>query len=449
MRCKKSLIKPAYTVAIGLMKQLRPFFYGLGELSPTAIDIFLKVYLLLYFTQVRGLNASGTSFVIGIGVLWDALIDPWIGAFSDRYKEKKGNRKILLFSAVAAIVLCFYGLWRIPVGPGWLPYIYLFFFSAFLNSSLSLFSVPFYAIANDLEKDDSKRKTWIGWRLVFFNLGSITGLAIPAYFLIQAKTDELQQGNLQSPYLSSVTALALLTLLLSLLAVFGMYYRTVNQPSLRPSQSLPLKLILKDALFLQVLAAFFIVNCGLGLNSTLALFYYKNFLQLSDSQTQTIIISFLLIFTASIPLWVWLTRKVNKKKLIILGAISLGVITLLSFPNFKQDQVAAVFLVASVLCGVLVGVAVVMEIYLADFLNQKELQLQQSVSGQFLGLWKMASKISRAIAIGLAGPIIEVSTGRPQLLANYFGGAVGFFFISAGLIFLIPVKTIRESVPSN
>ena len=36
------------------------------------------------------------------------------------------------------------------------------------------------------------------------------------------------------------------------------------------------------------------------------------------------------------------------------------------------------------------------------------------------------------------GPIIEVSTGNPQVLANYFGGVVGLFFILSGIIFLIP-----------
>ena len=48
-----------------MMLKLRPFFYGLAELSPSAIDIFLKVYLLVYFNQVLGLSATITSFVIG------------------------------------------------------------------------------------------------------------------------------------------------------------------------------------------------------------------------------------------------------------------------------------------------------------------------------------------------------------------------------------------------
>ena len=429
-------------VAIKDMKHLRPFFYGLAELSPTAIDLFLKVYLLLYFTQIRGLNASGTSAVIGVRILWDALIDPWIGAFSDRFKEKHGNRRLLLYIAVAGVALSFYGLWRIPTELGITTYLYLFIFSAVLNSSLSLFSVPFYAIANDLEKDNSKRRTWIGWRLIFFNLGSIIGLSIPAYYLTQSKNENLQQlASTTIPYLYSVSALVMMTVILSGIAIFGMYYQTPILRSEVRNQSLPLRIIFKDYLFVQVLAAFFIVNCGLGLNSTLALFYYKEFLQFSETQTQTIIITFLIVFTLSIPLWVWLTRNYSKKNLIIAGALTLGIVTVFAFPNFRPDQFYVVLGVASLLCGVLVGVAVVMEIYLADFLNQKEEAIGQSISGQFLGLWKMASKISRAIAISLAGPIIEISAGRPQVLANYFGGAVGLFFISAGLIFIFPIKS--------
>lgn len=421
---------------------MRPFFYGLGELSPTAIDLFLKIYLLLYFNQIRGLSASGTSLVISLSVLWDALIDPWIGALSDRYREKKGDRKILLYVAALLITLFFYGLWRIPSGTALVPYFYLFILCALLNSSLSLFSVPFYAIANDLENDNLKRRTWIGWRLIFFNVGSIVGLAIPAYFLTAAAAAG-SSGRLQpeAPYLNSVTTLAVMTLILSVCATYGTYFKIKSKPNPVASPSMSLKTIFKDKVFIQVLGAFFIVNCGLGLNSTLALYYYKDFLHFTESETQGIIISFLVIFTLAIPLWVWLTRIFDKKKLVIAGAVTLGLLTIFSFPFFKPDQFWKVFFVASVLCGLLVGVAVVMEIYLADFLNQKEIELKRSVSGQFLGLWKMASKISRAIAIGLAGPIIEISAGRPELLAIYFGGAVGLFFVSAGLIFLIPVKT--------
>lgn len=414
--------------------KFRPFFYGLAELSPAAIDIFLKIYLLVYFNQVIGLPASTTSLIIGLSVLWDAVIDPWIGSISDRHKEKYGHRKYILFLASIVMASLFFILWRIPVGNNMTTYVLLFGLSALLNSSLSFFSVPYYAVANDLEKDNLKRRAWIGWRLVFFNIGSLVGLSVPAYFLTHytGRLNEL-------PYLQSVTCLVFITLFLSPLATCLMYSGTkkdIQKSSVR--QNLSLLTILKDKVFLQVLMAFFIVNCGLGLNSTLALYYYKDFLNFTEQQTQTILVAFLLVFTAAIPLWIFLTRFFSKKNLIVTGSLGLGLMTMVSYPLFTKESFWMVFFIASCLGGILLGVAVVMEIYLTDYLNAKEAKLNQSISGQFLGLWKMASKVSRAVAIALAGPIIDISTGNPQLLANFFGGAVGLFFILSGLIFLIP-----------
>ena len=420
----------------------RPAFYGLAELSPTAIDIFLKVYLLLYFNQIMGLSASLTSLVIGLGVLWDAAVDPWIGKVTDRYYETHGNRQPILYAACFFVAFLFFILWRLPTSSHVVSYIFVFVVSALLNSAISFFSVPFYAAANDLQKDNHERKKWIGWRLIFFNIGSLVGLSVPAYFLTQSNLELDRQ-----PYLSSVTVMTVLMVGLSCLSAFSMYYKI--KPEVKPLKKhdgLKLRQVFKDKVFVQILAAFFIVNCGLGLNSSLALYYYKDFLQFTEKQTQTILVSFLLLFTLSIPLWVLLIRFFDKKKLIIFGALSLGIVNIVSFPFFKNDQFWLVFLTASVLGGLLVGVAVVMEIYLSDYLNEKEKMLKQSVSGQFLGLWKMASKISRAFAIGLAGPIIEISTGQPQALANYFGWGVGLFFILSALIILIPIPKSKNAV---
>ena len=54
----------------------------------------------------------------------------------------------------------------------------------------------------------------------------------------------------------------------------------------------------------------------------------------------------------------------------------------------------------------------------------------------------MASKVSRAVAIALAGPILESVTDK-QVLANYFGWGVGLFFMAGALVIAIPVKATR------
>ena len=166
----------------------------------------------------------------------------------------------------------------------------------------------------------------------------------------------------------------------------------------------------------------------------------ENYLQLPEKQIQTVLVSFLVIFTLSLPIWIFMSRYISQKKLIILGGIVLGLSTVFIYPNMKGHSFSIIFLCVSVLGGLFVGVAVILETYLSQYLNRKEHELKQSVAGQYLGLWKMAQKISRAFAVAVSGQILLFSDKNPQTLANFFGYAVGGLFLISALIMLIPVS---------
>lgn len=422
--------------------KLKPLFYGLAEMGPASIDIFLKVYLLLYFNIIMGLSPSLTSLAIGLGVLWDALIDPWIGVYSDRYYKARGHRKMLIYAAILISVGLFFTLWRLPVMSEMWTFIALFVISSLLNSAISLFSVPYIAVANDLIVSNEERKPWIGWRLAFFNFGSFLGLVIPAYFLTKAAT--LNPGIHAEPYQQATIVLGLIMIAVSTFSIYFVYRGHPAHVQQGDSQaSTTFTSLVKDKTFLRLMISFFVVNCGLGLNSALALYYYKDYLEFTEQQTQTILVGFLLIFTLSIPLWVYLTRFFDKQKLVMTGAFLLGLMTVVAFPHFKGVNFWIIFSLACGVGGILVGVAVVLEIYLSDFLKLKEDQTGVNVSGQYLGIWKMASKISRAVAIALAGPILESVVNDKQVLANYFGWGVGLFFMAGALVIAIPIKAAK------
>ena len=419
-------------------KSLRPFIYGVSDLGPASIDIFLKVYLLLYFNIILGLSPSLTSLAIGLGVLWDALIDPWIGVYSDRYYHRQGHRKGIIYVATIAVTVLFFVLWRIPPGTSEIfLFTFLFVVSSLLNSAISLYSVPYMALANDLESDNEKRKVWTAWRLAFLNLGAFVGLSVPAYFLTR---DTATAGDLAAPYKISSAILCVTMMVCSFTTILYVYRGEQFKPKTLPKEKQKtIRELVTDKKFLRLMVSYFVVNCGIGLNSALALYYYKDYLQFSEKQTQTILVGFLTVFTFSIPLWVYLTRKIDKAKLISYGAFIFGLMTVICFPNFRGIDFWTIFTLAAGLGGVLVGVAVVLEIYLSDFLQEKEIETAQNVSGQYLGIWKMSAKISRAVAIALAGPILEIA-GDKQVLANYFGWGVGLFLMAGALIMLIPIK---------
>ena len=410
------------------------FFYGLAELGPASIDIFIKVYMLVYFDQVKGLSPTMASLAIGLSVVWDALIDPKIGQYSDRYYQRHGQRKNILYLASFLMSSSFIFVWLLPATQEWILFCSLLVVSTILNSSLALFSIPYIAVANDLEPDNRQRQKWIGYRIAFLNIGSIFGLAVPAMFMT-----EPQSQKWMSSYLQPAVILAVITIVVSLFSVYKVYsHYQIQVPAQVESNQIRWKDLISDRLFLKLVGSFFVLYSAIGINSTLALYYYRDFLKLDEKSIQIILVSFLIFFTASLPVWIYLTRYFNQKKLIIFGGLALGVSTALIYPNLLGQSWWVVLLLASLLGGFLVGAAVVLETYLSEFLKHKEDLLKTSVAGQYLGIWKFAQKTSRGVAVGLSGPILEISAGNPTTLAGFFGYGVGALFILSAVILLIP-----------
>ena len=411
-----------------------PFLYGLAELGPASIDIFIKVYMLIYFDQVKGLSPSLASLAIGLSVFWDALIDPQIGRYSDNYYKKQGHRKLLLYTASFLMSFSFIFVWFLPSTNEWILFGSLLLVSTILNSSLALFSIPYIAVANDLEADNKKRQVWIGYRVAFLNIGSVVGLAVPAAFMtnLDAKKDV-------DSYVIPAIILAVVTLFFSIFSIYKVYRKFPLKNNISQNSSvLSWSKLFSDKLFKKLLGSFFVLYSAIGINSTLALYYYRDFLNLEEKYIQIILVSFLLIFTLSLPVWIYLTKFFSQKKLIVFGGLGLGLSTALIYPHLKGVSWVVVFLLASVLGGFLVGAAVVLETYLSDFLKQKEDELKTSVAGQYLGIWKFAQKTSRGFSVAIAGPILEASAGHPSLLAQFFGYGVGALFFLSAFIMLVP-----------
>jgi MFS family permease len=72
--------------------------YGLGGAVYAVKEAAYIMFVLLFYTQVLGLSGTATGIVLSLSLLWDAVTDPMVGSWSDRYKR--------LCSAVCAAGFC-------------------------------------------------------------------------------------------------------------------------------------------------------------------------------------------------------------------------------------------------------------------------------------------------------------------------------------------------------
>ena len=126
------------------------------------------------------------------------------------------------------MTISFLLVWHLPQGSETYLFFSLLVVSALLNSSLALFSIPYVAVANDVEPDNQKRKSWIGWRVVFLNVGSIFGLSVAAIYMTQQSS-----SSEQNSYSGPTLILSVVTLLTS---IFSIYYVEYLRRRVRPAR---------------------------------------------------------------------------------------------------------------------------------------------------------------------------------------------------------------------
>lgn len=75
--------------------------YAIGIAGPMLGWVAAGQYLLFFYTEVLGLPPAQAGLVFAVGMIWDALSDPLIGAAADRTRSRWGRyRPWLLWAAV-------------------------------------------------------------------------------------------------------------------------------------------------------------------------------------------------------------------------------------------------------------------------------------------------------------------------------------------------------------
>ncbi|HNN01001.1 MAG TPA: MFS transporter, partial [Turneriella sp.] len=78
------------------MRFLPLSLYALAESGVFAVEFFVRLQLLIFYTDRLGVESYLASLAAGLALVWDAFIDPYVGAFSDRFRSRWGNRKPFL-----------------------------------------------------------------------------------------------------------------------------------------------------------------------------------------------------------------------------------------------------------------------------------------------------------------------------------------------------------------
>ena len=163
------------------------WMYGAGGAVYAAKEAAYTMFVLLFYTQVLGLSGTLTGIVISISLLFDAVSDPLVGAWSDRLRSNLGRRRPFMIASLLPTGLGFIGLFAPPEALGDSQYTlaaWLLFWSLWVRIAVTFFAIPHLAQSTDITQDYHERSKVIGARMavMFFVSVMLPAVALTTIF---------------------------------------------------------------------------------------------------------------------------------------------------------------------------------------------------------------------------------------------------------------------------
>ena len=167
-------------------KQIRPvgvkdeIGYVFGDMAGSFVNLFVDAYFLIFCTNVLGISAGWMGTLFLVARLWDAINDPIMGSFPDRWMiGKSGDKfkpwiKIFMLPLALSGVLCFF---NVPL-EGIALHAYVAFAYVLYGMSYTGTSMPFGAMASVVSDDPIQRSKLSRARSIGGTIVGIVGLSI-------------------------------------------------------------------------------------------------------------------------------------------------------------------------------------------------------------------------------------------------------------------------------
>jgi GPH family glycoside/pentoside/hexuronide:cation symporter len=309
--------------------------FGAGEFSSSIFFTITSFWLMNFLTDEVRLSAALAGTALLVGKIWDAVIDPFIGHFSDHTRSRWGRRRPYILFFAIPFGLAFVLMFRNPgiaaqAGKFWWTLLtYIFFCTVY-----SLTNIPYNALLPEISQDYNERTNISGYKQAFAVIGTIlgAGAALPIMALFASKTAGFIGMSAIFGFLAA----------LSLLFTFF----SVREPRhVEKPQGENLLKSLKDVFtnkpYLLLLTAWFSNSAAVAVMEAMLIYYYKYIFQAEGAVTLAMI-TLLVVTIASIPFWVWLAKRVSKKTTYIIGmSLTLLAVVVFGFTADKLGQAGA------------------------------------------------------------------------------------------------------------
>ncbi len=370
--------------------------FGLPEYAVYLASIPVVLYLPFVYSRDFGLDLTDVGLILMVGRISDVITDPLIGYISDRTKGRFGKRKPWIAVGTLILMISAYMLFNPEAG---VTNTYLLVWAILLWLGWTMVNIPYYAWGAEISDDYDERTRITGWRQFFGFLGNVSVLFIPV-----ASGQLFGYGSLPSEGLTIIGGMALVGLPI----LVGFTLMLVPEPNRYGTAHTPifkhLKSMRKNGSFWLLFVAFMLLSLGTGWGSA-TFMLFATFVVGAEAQTQAILLGYYGANVIALPFWVKLSERIGKKETWMAGGILFVIVT--PFFLLLGDGDLWWFFLILAFYGIAGGnfSAISMSMK-ADVIEIAARRSGENVSGAYIAVWSLGSKLVIAIALGTALPLL-------------------------------------------
>jgi len=374
--------------------------------------LLLSLYMMKFATDILLIAPAVMGVIYSLSRIWDAISDPLVGYLSDRTTTRLGRRRTWILASCVPISASFSMVFAPPMSLTgdalvvWVAVAVIGFYSA-----MTLFFVPHLSLGAELSDNYHERSRMFGVRHAAYIIGSIFSL-VSLYFLLEA-------GERVREVAEQLALLAVgVMFLLVIFSVVQLRERREFQGRMNAGPIKAFRDVWENPHARLLLVVTFIEFVGSSAIAVLTL-YVTEYVVGAPAWAPLIILAYMLPSSASVPLWLPLSRRFGKIRVwmggMILTGVSFGAMFFLPF--FADTTTRLIWIIVMAFfaglangCGGTIGPSVQ-----GDVIDYDENLTGERKEGSYFAAWNFVQKSALGLMLLLTGFVLQWSGFIPNV----------------------------------
>ncbi|KCZ94496.1 MFS transporter [Hyphomonas johnsonii] len=418
--------------AVGKPSHFTRIAFGVGGIADGVKNNGFDYFLLFYYSQVLGVQASLVAAALFIALLVDAVSDPVVGYWSDNLRTRLGRRHPFMYAAIVPVAVAYFFAWNPPPGLSTSElFAWLVGVTICVRLLFTIYEVPQTALAAELTSDYDARTSLMSYRYFFAWVGGLS-IQIALLALLLTPTEADPSGFFNKEGWHTYGLWAAIVIFLAVLATTAGTHSHI--PHLKPppaQRQLTIGTIFREILetvsnksFRALFLATLFGLLATGISASLNQYINGLFWQFTTDQIAALTVAVYISAVIALILAPIVGKTLGKKRgAIIVGVLaftiapSLVILRLLGLmpPNGTELLFQIVISVTVFDLALIIATQMLIGSMIADIVEDSELQTGRRSEGIFFAGISFIRKLAQGSGVMLAAIILSVASIAPGM----------------------------------